>query len=252
VAEPAERRHAGRTAHEHGAARLGKPRLHLRSCDSTNARARELAMAGAPHGTLVTAEEQTAGRGRQGRSWLAPAGSCLLCSLLLRGQPQPTTLLPLIAGVALCEAIGRGAQIKWPNDIVLSGGLAKVAGVLVEGRPQEGWAVLGIGVNVAVRLEDLPPDVRARAGTLGLAASAIEPLLADLLDALDARLGEPARTLLDRWRALDALRGREIRWAQRSGVAEGVDEEGRLLVRLSDGQAIEALEAGEVHLSGSD
>ncbi|HTA04728.1 MAG TPA: hypothetical protein VK774_00055, partial [Solirubrobacteraceae bacterium] len=81
-------------------AALGRPRLHLRRTDSTNDRARELALAGAPHGTLVTAAEQTAGRGRQGRRWSAPAHSALLMSLLLREPPQ---LLPLIAAVAVCD-----------------------------------------------------------------------------------------------------------------------------------------------------
>jgi BirA family biotin operon repressor/biotin-[acetyl-CoA-carboxylase] ligase len=240
---------------------LGRPRLHLRRCDSTNARARQLALAGAPHGTLVTADEQTAGRGRQGRNWLAPAGQCLLCSLVLRGQPA--TLLPLLAGVALCDAIGAAdARLKWPNDVVLprpgaaeTGGgaspaptLAKVAGILVEGRPQEGWAVVGIGVNVALRLEELPADVRAGAATLDRPKSAVEPLLAALLAALSARLDDlPARTL-EAWRARDALRGREVSWARGRGTAQGIDDDGRLLVQLPDA-SVTALSAGDVHLS---
>ena len=96
--------------------RIGHPRLHLRRTGSTNERARELAFAGAPHGTLVTASEQTSGRGRQGRRWSAPAGSSLLASLLLRDVPM---LLPLIAAVAVCEVAGERARIKWPNDVVV-------------------------------------------------------------------------------------------------------------------------------------
>ena len=142
---------------------LGHPRLHLRRTDSTNERARALAAAGAPHGTLVTAAEQTAGRGRQGRRWSAPANSALLMSLLLR---DPPALLPLIAAVAVCEVAGEEALIKWPNDIVVAP-FAKLAGILVESRPQEGWAVLGIGVNVAVRIEELPPELWSTAATLG-------------------------------------------------------------------------------------
>ncbi len=95
---------------------LGRPRVHLRRTGSTNDCARQLAISGAPHGTLVTASEQTAGRGRQGRHWTAPAGSSLLASLLLRSPPP---LLPLIAAVAVCDIAGDDAQIKWPNDIVL-------------------------------------------------------------------------------------------------------------------------------------
>ena len=95
---------------------LGRPRLHLRLTDSTNDRARALAIAGAPHGTLVTASRQHAGRGRQGRRWSAPPDSSLLASLVLRSPPP---LLPLIAAVAVCDIAGEEARIKWPNDIVL-------------------------------------------------------------------------------------------------------------------------------------
>src|SRR5438445_1473125 len=96
--------------------RLGRPRVHLRCTASTNDFARELALAGAPAGTLVTATEQSAGRGRQGRRWTAPAGSSLLMSVLLRSPPS---LLPLIAAVAVCDVAGEDARIKWPNDVVL-------------------------------------------------------------------------------------------------------------------------------------
>jgi BirA family transcriptional regulator, biotin operon repressor / biotin---[acetyl-CoA-carboxylase] ligase len=108
-----------------GGSPLGRPRLHLRSVGSTNQRARELAAAGAPHGTLVTAAQQTAGRGRQGRRWVAPPGRALLISLVLRRWPR---LLPLAAGVAVADECGPDASIKWPNDVLVGGG--KVAGIL--------------------------------------------------------------------------------------------------------------------------
>ncbi len=232
---------------------LGHPRLHLRSIDSTNDRARALAIAGAPHGTLVTACVQTAGRGRQGRRWSAPPNSSLLASLVLRGSPPPR-LLPLIAAVAVCEVAGDDARVKWPNDIVFvrapdaSGeNLAKLAGILAEGRPQAGWAVLGVGLNVAVRLEELPVDLRAGAATLGESPAAIEPVLARLLRALERRLAEPTEALLDAYRARDALRGREIEWSGARGRADGIDGEGRLVVAL-EGGGHTALDAGEVHL----
>jgi BirA family transcriptional regulator, biotin operon repressor / biotin---[acetyl-CoA-carboxylase] ligase len=104
---------------------LGHPRLHLRETDSTNERARELAEAGSPHGTLVTASLQTAGRGRQGRRWEAPAGAALLCSLLVRRFDD---LLSLRAGLAVADVAGEDARVKWPNDVLLAG--RKVAGVL--------------------------------------------------------------------------------------------------------------------------
>jgi len=222
--------------------RLGTPRLHLRVTDSTNDRAKALAAAGAPHGTLVTASEQRAGRGRQGRTWTAPAGRALLLSLVLRDWPA---VLPLAAAVAVADVAGADAAIKWPNDVLLGGG--KVAGILVEGRPQEGWAVLGIGLNVAVREDDLPVELRGRAATLGLEPRAIEPVLAALLGALGSRLAEDPEALLDAFRARDALLGRDVRWQHGAGVAAGVDAGGRLLVDLRDGTRA-ALDAGEVHL----
>ncbi|MEA2157280.1 MAG: BirA family transcriptional regulator [Solirubrobacteraceae bacterium] len=221
---------------------LGSPRLHLRETDSTNERAKALAAAGAPHGSLVTAAEQHAGRGRQGRAWSAPPGRALLMSLVLREWPA---ILPLAAAVAVADVVGAQAAIKWPNDVLLPGG--KVAGILVEGRPQEGWAVLGIGVNVAVRSEDLPAELRGVAATLALEPSAIEPMLDALLSALDERLALEPAALLDAFRARDALLGREVRWQHGRGIAAGVDETGRLLVDAGGG-AVAALDAGEVHL----
>jgi BirA family transcriptional regulator, biotin operon repressor / biotin---[acetyl-CoA-carboxylase] ligase len=245
--------------------RLGRPRVHLRHTDSTNERARRLAIAGAPHGTLVTAAEQSAGRGRHGRTWSAPAGSSILMSLLLRSPPP---LLPLMAAVAVCDVAGEHAAIKWPNDVVVplgpqqpGAGLAKLAGILVEARPQQGWAVLGIGLNVAVRIDQLPQElhpgrVRGAGASAGLPAAGmglrhadVEPTLALLVDALQRRLAESAATTLDAWRDRDALRGREIAWSEGRGRAEGIDGEGRLVVAL-DGGGRTALGAGEVHIEG--
>ena len=223
-------------------ARLGRPRLHLRATTSTNDRARELAHAGAPHGTLVTAAEQTAGRGRQGRTWSAPPGSTLLLSVVLR---DPPALLPLAAALAVAEVAGARAQIKWPNDVLLDG--RKVAGILAEGRPQDGWAVLGIGLNVALRIEDLPPELHDTAGTLGLEPADLEPILERLLPALERTLALDEARLLDAYRARDALRGREVRWAAGHGRAAGIDGAGRLVVELPEGGRT-ALSAGEVHL----
>ena len=223
-------------------ARLGRPRLHLRATTSTNDRARELAQAGAPHGTLITAAEQTAGRGRQGRTWSAPPGSTLLLSVVLR---DPPALLPLAAALAVAEVAGARAQIKWPNDVLLDG--RKVAGILAEGRPQDGWAVVGVGLNVALRIEDLPPELHDTAGTLGLEPADLEPILERLLAALERTLALDEARLLDAYRARDALRGREVRWAAGHGRAAGIDGAGRLVVELPEGGRT-ALSAGEVHL----
>jgi BirA family biotin operon repressor/biotin-[acetyl-CoA-carboxylase] ligase len=256
---------------------LGHPRLHLRRTGSTNDRARALAIAGARHGTLVTADEQTAGRGRHGRSWSAPPSSSVLMSLIVRADPPPR-LLPLIAAVAVCDVAGDDALIKWPNDVVVaqpppgaaaSAPLAKLAGILIEGRPQEGWAVVGIGLNVAVRLDELPPELRPDrpdrsdravgssrpAATLGLPQEEVEPTLARLLVALEGRLLQAPEATLEAWRSRDALRGREIAWGTQSaggparrGRAEGIDGDGRLIVALAEGGRT-TLSAGEVNLA---
>jgi BirA family biotin operon repressor/biotin-[acetyl-CoA-carboxylase] ligase len=233
--------------------RFGSPRLHLRATDSTNVRARELAGRGVPDGTLVTAGEQSAGRGRQGRTWSAPAGRSLLCSIVIR---EPPRLLPLAAGVAVAEVVaqvvaraadsaGRGPLVKWPNDVLLGG--RKIAGILVEGRPQEGWAVLGIGLNVALAREDFPPELRETAATLGLGADQIEPVLERLLRSLERWVAAGEPSVLEAVRARDALRGRSVRWSGGEGVGAGIDDGGRLLVESGSGGVV-ALDAGEVHL----
>ena len=221
---------------------LGRPRLHLRETDSTNERARELAAAGAPHGTLVTAAAQTAGRGRQGRRWEAPPGTALLCSLVLRRYDE---LLSLRAGLAVAEVAGGTAVVKWPNDVLLDG--RKVAGVLVEGRPQDGWAVVGIGVNVAVEPAALGPELSVRAGTLGRPPSALEPALSELLGALGRWLAAPAGEALEAVRARDALLDQPVSWSGGSGVGAGIDPAGGLRVRVAGGD-VRVLSAGEVHL----
>jgi BirA family biotin operon repressor/biotin-[acetyl-CoA-carboxylase] ligase len=218
---------------------LGTPRLHLRVTDSTSERAKALS-GDAPHGMLVTAAEQTAGHGRQGRSWSAPPGEGLLMSLVLRDWPE---LLPLVAAVAVAETCGPEARIKWPNDILI--GDRKVSGILVEGRPQERWAVLGIGVNVAVRA--FPEELRDIAGSLGRAPADVEPFLAQLLANLERGLAAAPEAVIAAWRERDALAGHQIAWNGGAGVALGVDETGALLVELADG-GVTALNAGEVHL----
>ena len=141
---------------------IGTPRVHLPQHRLDQRAGARPGVAGAPHGTLVTAGEQTAGRGRQGRSWLAPPGSAVLMSLVIRDFGAADVHLPLAAAVAVCEACERAAEvscrIKWPNDVWIDG--RKVAGILIEGRPQEGWAVLGIGVNVSTAADEFAAEMQ--------------------------------------------------------------------------------------------
>jgi BirA family biotin operon repressor/biotin-[acetyl-CoA-carboxylase] ligase len=217
---------------------IGRPRVHHRLCDSTNERAKALAAIGAPHGTLVTADEQSAGRGRQGRSWTAPPRTALLMSLVLR---EPAETLPLAAAVAVCDALEPlQALIKWPNDVWVD--RQKLAGILVEGRPQEGWAVLGIGLNVESAPSDLPATSLRDQGLETTADAVLERLLPALASWISAEKDE----VLTAWRAHDALHGERVRWQGGEGVAAGIDPSGALLVDTDSGRT--ALEAGEVHL----
>jgi BirA family transcriptional regulator, biotin operon repressor / biotin---[acetyl-CoA-carboxylase] ligase len=232
---------------------LGRPRLHLREVDSTNVRAQRMAARGAPHGALVTAATQTAGHGRQGRAWVTPAGRALACSLVLRDPPR---LLPMIAALAVADVADRldraerTAAIKWPNDVLLDG--RKVAGILAEGRPQEGWVVLGVGLNVAVEEDAFAPELREIATSLGCDPPQVESALSLLLERLAHWLAATPEEAMEAYRTRDALVGREIRWGapERLGTALGVAGDGRLRVRPSEGPDGEEmlLDAGEVHL----
>lgn len=231
---------------------LGHPHIHLDVVDSTNALAKEKASAGAVHGTVFTAGEQTAGRGRQGRTWVAPAGSALLMSVILRPAEDRHRFAPLAAALAVAETcedlVGVSAAIKWPNDVWIDG--RKVSGILVEARtdqdPEKSWVVIGIGLNTRVRLEDMPEELRETATTLGLdpGVDALKPLLARL----DYWIAAPVPELVSAWQKRDALLGREISWDGGAGVADGIDENGNLRVRRPDGTEV-AIGAGEVHLT---
>jgi BirA family biotin operon repressor/biotin-[acetyl-CoA-carboxylase] ligase len=228
--------------------RFGAPHRHFRVTDSTNARARELAEAGAPGGTVVTAAEQTAGRGRQGRSWVAPAGKALLYSAILRPLNERHLMLPLAVPLAVCEAAeeletGIECRIKWPNDVWVDG--RKLAGVLIEAKPQDGWAVIGVGLNLALEPPDFPPELRETATSLAGASG--EEARRSLDRRLDRWVDADADSILAGWRERDALRGREVAWEDGSGIADGVDDRGRLLVTLAGGGPA-VLGAGEVHL----
>jgi BirA family biotin operon repressor/biotin-[acetyl-CoA-carboxylase] ligase len=237
---------------------IGEPRIHLDVTDSTNERARELAGEGAAHGTLVTAREQTAGRGRQGRTWTAAPGEALLMSVIVRDLEPRHALLPLMAALAVCEAAeavtapdapGNGpdgvpadCRIKWPNDVWID--RRKLSGILVEARPAAGWAVVGIGLNTGVR--EFPEELRDTATTLDLPEP--DTALAPLLASLDHWLVADQADILTAWRARDALLGSTVRWQDGEGTARGVDDTGSLLVETPDGETL-ALGAGEVHMS---
>jgi BirA family biotin operon repressor/biotin-[acetyl-CoA-carboxylase] ligase len=251
---------------------FGNPHRHFARTDSTNSRARELAAAGAPHGTVVTAAEQTAGRGRQGRTWTAPPNKALLYSAIVRPLEERHMMLPLAIPLAVCEAAEElnpdlQCKVKWPNDIHVDG--RKLAGALIEARPQDSWAVIGVGLNISISKEEFPPDLRDRAVSLfdpryrdrergsagrspllsagpplSVPAAATEVLNQHLAHWLQAEPDE----VLAVWRSRDVLQGREVEWDGGSGVADGVDDRGYLVVVTPAGDRI-AVGAGEVHLT---
>ena len=144
------------------------------TCSSTNDVAKEMALRGAPEGTVVVADEQTAGRGTKGRSWHSPKGKGLSLSVVLRPASAKLSLLPLAAGLAVREAVershGLSARLRWPNDIVWEG--KKLGGILCESgflgnRPE--YAILGVGLNVDQELDDFPEDLRGLAVSVRMA-----------------------------------------------------------------------------------
>ena len=227
---------------------FGSPHRHFRVTDSTNTRARELAWAGAPGGTVVTAREQTAGRGRVGRVWTAPEGKALLYSAILRPLDQRHLLLPLSVPLAVCaaaEALRPGAKcmVKWPNDVWLDG--SKLAGILIEARPQDGWAVIGIGLNLTIAPDEFPTDLRQPA--VSLFPPTPSTAAAVLSSHLDHWVTARDENVLAEWRSRDGLRGREVSWEDGSGVAGGIDDRGNLIVVVPGGDRV-SLGAGEVQL----
>jgi BirA family biotin operon repressor/biotin-[acetyl-CoA-carboxylase] ligase len=242
---------------------LGRPMYLLATTTSTNDEAKRAAKDGAPHGATWVAEEQTAGRGRQGRRWFSPAGENLLFSVLLRTPSAPTRLplVALAAGLAVSEGVSRAAQkadavIKWPNDVLVGG--RKVAGILVEaitvGARVEA-VVVGVGINVHSRV--FPKDTSGRATSLALVtrapldrASILVDVVASLDRDLHVVLARGLGILRARLDAVDGLRGHRVRNdSGQAGTASGIDDDGRLLVRRDDG-VLERWGSGEVHLVG--
>ena len=227
---------------------------------STNTLAKSLAAEGAPHGTLLVAEEQTAGRGRHGRSFFSPAKTGLYMSVLLRpdGPVEELPVLTVAAAVAVCRTIERltpcRPAIKWVNDIFLDG--RKVAGILTEAVSdfESGMAdcvIVGIGLNVRTPENRFPPDLRGIAGSLAAGEVSRNQLAAgiaaELLDCADDLTG---RAFLDDYRARSLVLGRRIRFYRQgealSGSACGIGRDGSLLVNC-DGRTL-SLRAGEICL----
>jgi BirA family biotin operon repressor/biotin-[acetyl-CoA-carboxylase] ligase len=235
---------------------------------STNDIATELASKGAPSGTVVAADTQTAGRGRLGRGWVSPAGRNLYFSVVLRPQmdikdaPLITLMCAVEAAVAIKRVTDAEVGLKWPNDLQLHG--KKLGGILVESRiGSKGleFIIAGLGVNVNSPKEDFTePEVIDIATSLFMVTKRKQPR-APLLKAISEGLIEGASSLssaggkedmLSLWRLLSNTIGRQVRAGDPGsaveGIAEGIDDMGRLLVRSDDGEMHTILTGDVVHL----
>ena len=242
---------------------IGQPFRHVQRTGSTNDDLKQAARDGAPEGLVLSADEQTQGRGRRGRSWRAPPGSSLLVSALLRPTwlpPADAFYLTILATVACAEAIARVAdvpvELKWPNDLEAAG--LKLGGILVETEIAGGtirWAVAGMGINVnwdPASVPELATTATSLASVAGRPISRAE-LLRTLILGLDdryTRLRAGAKTeLFEAWRARLTTLGRGVRVERAGrtfdGIAEEVTARGALIVRDRTGGRHE-LAAGEV------
>ena len=228
--------------------RFGHPYVYEASCESTQ----ELLGVDLPEGALALCDEQTHGRGRLGRSWTAPPGTAILCSLLLRPpEDRIVSELSLVGGTAVAEAIeeavGLAVQVKWPNDVMLN--RRKVAGILAEA--SGGRVVVGMGVNVNQERNDLPEDPNVPAASL-YTSDGIKrergPLLAGVLERLevnyDAWLECGLDGVYDSLGSRDFLRGRRIAVNGESGVGVKIDRDGRFVVDVGGEQRV--VESGEI------
>lgn len=246
---------------------FGRSIEYRESVGSTNELAKQLARAGAPEGLLILADEQTAGKGRLGRAWSTPRGSALAMSLLLRPNlpPYHAPRITLAAAVAVCEAVrevtGLPAGIKWPNDLQVNG--RKLCGILTEMEAEidrVAFVVLGIGLNVHLKREEMEPAFRESATSLAMEGAAglrratlVQAIMARFEPIYQELIAGHFDRVLDRWRALSVTLGAAVRAlsvsgeAQVEGVAEAIDEEGALLIRDRDGQ-VHRVTSGEVSI----
>jgi len=245
---------------------FGRSYRYYDEIESTNIEAKTLANSGAPEGTVVIAEVQTAGRGRLGRRWTSPAGKGLLFSALLRPElpMSDAHMLTLVAACAAAEAIESLADvavsIKWPNDLFI--GDRKVGGILLEvaGEQDEvDWIIVGMGVNVNTEYSELPVPLRRTATSLKM-VTGVEvdrsELLARLLMALDTHyrhgLCDGFESAVSGFRTRDYLLDRTVSVQTRDGAvvgqATGIDERGALLVQLPH-RALRTFHSGDVTLA---
>ena len=240
--------------------------VFLDTVDSTNTRAKELALQGAPHGTVVIADRQTGGRGRMGRRFYSPGSAGIYLSVILRPDCEAGQLMHLTcaAAVAMCNAIEAAAGfrpgIKWTNDLVF--GSKKLGGILTElslnADGSVAFAIVGIGINCCQSARDFPADIKDIACSLSMAAntpinrSRVAAAMISALSGMASSLLQKS-AVLQRYRSDCITLGQEVALHKadsiRYGTATGIDDNGALIVRFSDGHS-EAVASGEVSVRG--
>lgn len=243
----------------------GKPVVYYPETDSTNIRIRHLGDEGAPHGTLAVADRQTAGRGRRGRTWESPGGSCIYMSILLRPDlaPEKAPMLTLVMACGVAEGIMDFAdvkvQIKWPNDIIVSG--KKLAGILTEMSTQVDYinhVTVGVGINVNV--QNFPEEIQTATSLLSETGTQTKraPVIAAVMKHFEENYKifmqtEDMSGLMEKYSSLLVNQGREVlileKDAEYKAYAEGINQKGELVVRREDG-TVENICAGEVSVRG--
>lgn len=242
--------------------------LWFNSIESTNTSAKQLAVDGAPHGTVLIADHQTGGRGRRGRSFHSPAGSGIYMSVILRPDCAPTELMHLTCAtaVAMCDAVEKSCGIrpgiKWTNDLVC--GKRKIAGILTELGIGPGarldYAIVGIGINCCQEESDFPEEIRSIAGSLrsvtgkNIDQSAVTAAMIEALQRMDKILLTGKVEMMQRYRSDCVTVGKEVSVVKadgtvRHGTALDLDEEGALIVRY-DNAHTETVNSGEVSIRG--
>lgn len=233
---------------------------------STNIDATEAAQNGAPEGTIIWAEEQSEGRGRQGRTWSSVPGESLCFSIILRPNvpPNQAVTLPLVAGIAVAQAVEpllhHEISIKWPNDLLVH--KKKMCGILCEMLSSQNiqTIILGIGLNVNLNIATLPPDVQSRATSMSELTNttfSLPTVLGDILTSFEPLyqtwLTDGFAAILPLLQKRDALLGHPVSIALTSpplcGVAVGIQSDGALLIQEPSG-LITPVYSGEAHIEG--
>ena len=233
---------------------FGRAHEHHAIIGSTNDRAAAWIGEGAPHGAVVSADAQTAGRGRRGRVWVSPPGENVYASVVLRPDAARPDFgaIGLAVAVGIADALPIEVELKWPNDLLVGG--RKLGGILCESR----WmgarpdVVVGFGINVHARaFADELAGIATSLALHGAAVSRVE-LLANVLATLEARLdrflADGFASVRDAYEARCAMLGRTVEVGGARGVAEGLAEDGALLLRPEGGGALRRIEAAEVVL----